>query len=321
MQKDIAEKRLEDHEDVFADIVNVLVFQGKSVLTPDTLVSIPTESFHKGEDGKWRQRWRDVTKKDVRNGAVLTIFGIENQEERDNTMPIRVMGYDFASYDRQIQSIMKENKKQERSPYLQRIHDDQRLAPVITLVLSFDTEKWERPLSVRDMLKIPDGMPEVMDSYIQNYRMNLVEVSRLPDEVVEQFQSDFGLVAAYMKAKTDQEKMNRLMEDRERRIQHPAEFLDMMETIASDRRYREIKGQVLKRIEKEEATMCVIADEFENRGIAVGLEIGRKEGLWALVSMCTELGMTRAETLKHVKEKFSLSEEKANDYLMEYWKS
>lgn len=282
MQKDIAEKRLEDHEDVFADIVNVLVFQGKSILTPDTLVSIPTESFHKGEDGKWRQRWRDVTKKDVRNGAVLTIFGIENQEERDNTMPIRVMGYDFASYDRQIQSIMKENKKQERSPYLQRIHDDQRLAPVITLVLSFDTEKWERPLSVRDMLKIPDGMPEVMDSYIQNYRMNLVEVSR---------------------------------------IRHPAEFLDMMETIASDRRYREIKGQVLKRIEKEEATMCVIADEFENRGIAVGLEIGRKEGLWALVSMCTELGMTRAETLKHVKEKFSLSEEKANDYLMEYWKS
>lgn len=282
MQKDIAEKRLEDHEDVFADIVNVLVFQGKSVLTPDTLVSIPTESFHKGEDGKWRQRWRDVTKKDVRNGAVLTIFGIENQEERDNTMPIRVMGYDFASYDRQIQSIMKENKKQERSPYLQRIHDDQRLAPVITLVLSFDTEKWERPLSVRDMLKIPDGMPEVMDSYIQNYRMNLVEVSR---------------------------------------IRHPAEFLDMMETIASDRRYREIKGQVLKRIEKEEATMCVIADEFENRGIAVGLEIGRKEGLCALVSMCTELGMTRAETLKHVKEKFSLSEEKANDYLMEYWKS
>lgn len=290
MQKDIAEKRLEDHEDVFADIVNVLVFQGKSVLTPDTLVSIPTESFHKGEDGKWRQRWRDVMKKDIRNGAVLTIFGIENQEERDNTMPIRVMGYDFASYDRQIQSIMKENKKQERSPYLQRIHDDQRLAPVITLVLSFDTEKWERPLSVRDMLKIPDGMPEVMDSYIQNYRMNLVEVSR---------------------------------------IRHPAEFLDMMETIASDRRYREIKGQVLKRIEKEEATMCVIADEFENRGIAVGLEIGRKEGqeigrkegLWALVSMCTELGMTRAETLKHVKEKFSLSEEKANDYLMEYWKS
>lgn len=289
---------------VFA-ILWLSVWHWKSVLTPDTLVSVPTKSFHKGEDGKWQQRWRDVTKKDVRNGAVLTIFGIENQEERDNTMPIRVMGYDFASYDRQIQSIMKENKKQERSPYLQRIHDDQRLAPVITLVLSFDTEKWERPLSVRDMLKIPDGMPEILDSYIQNYRMNLVEVSRLPDEVVEQFQSDFGLVAAYMKAKTDQEKMHRLMED------------------------REIKGQVLKRIEKEEATMCVIADEFENRGIAVGLEIGRKEGqeigrkegLCALVSMCTELGMTRAETLKHVKEKFSLSEEKANDYLLEYWKS
>lgn len=34
-QKDAAEKILEDYQDVFADILNVLVFQGKQVVKPE----------------------------------------------------------------------------------------------------------------------------------------------------------------------------------------------------------------------------------------------------------------------------------------------
>ena len=34
-QKDIAQKLLEDYEDVFADIINVLVFDGKEVVHPN----------------------------------------------------------------------------------------------------------------------------------------------------------------------------------------------------------------------------------------------------------------------------------------------
>ena len=39
-QKDITEKLLEDYEDVFADIVNVLLFDGNQLISPDALATI-----------------------------------------------------------------------------------------------------------------------------------------------------------------------------------------------------------------------------------------------------------------------------------------
>lgn len=45
MGKDIPEKRLEDFNDVFADIHNALVFKGKEVLRENELVPLRTEAF------------------------------------------------------------------------------------------------------------------------------------------------------------------------------------------------------------------------------------------------------------------------------------
>lgn len=36
-EKDLSEKILEDYNDVFADIMNVLLFDGKDVVKPDSL--------------------------------------------------------------------------------------------------------------------------------------------------------------------------------------------------------------------------------------------------------------------------------------------
>lgn len=62
-------------------------------------------------------------------------------------MVVRVMGYDFASYDKQIRDIMEKNKAQGRHAYTKRIHDGQKLVPVITLVLYYSQEEWSRDLS------------------------------------------------------------------------------------------------------------------------------------------------------------------------------
>ena len=40
--KDITKKKLEEHEDVFADIFNALVFKGKEVIKPEDLTLLPT---------------------------------------------------------------------------------------------------------------------------------------------------------------------------------------------------------------------------------------------------------------------------------------
>ena len=48
--KDISEKRLEEYSDVFADMVNVLLFDGEEVINPDDLEDAPTFSAYQGKD-------------------------------------------------------------------------------------------------------------------------------------------------------------------------------------------------------------------------------------------------------------------------------
>lgn len=60
-EKDSTEKHLLNYADVFADVVNVLVFHGKEVIDPKDLVSTEARSvltLH----GKTREQERDVVK-------------------------------------------------------------------------------------------------------------------------------------------------------------------------------------------------------------------------------------------------------------------
>ncbi len=61
-EKDISEKLLEDYNDIFADIVNALVFNGEQRIKPDSLTNANVHSQYKA-DGKLHEQERDVAKK------------------------------------------------------------------------------------------------------------------------------------------------------------------------------------------------------------------------------------------------------------------
>ena len=60
-EKDITQKILEAYNDVFSDIVNVLLFQGRQVLKEDELEEQAPRSYYKA-DGKVHETERDVAK-------------------------------------------------------------------------------------------------------------------------------------------------------------------------------------------------------------------------------------------------------------------
>ena len=95
----------------------------------------------------------------VRNGTVFYHFwNLENQSGTDNTMPERVMGYEYASYEEQIKALMAENRKAGKPAVTKRIHDDQKLVPVITAVLNWDEKEWSGPRHLHEMLKFPEEL-------------------------------------------------------------------------------------------------------------------------------------------------------------------
>ena len=58
-QKDITEKLLEDYNDVFADIINGLIFNGEQRILPESLENTQVHSQYKAEDGKVHELERD----------------------------------------------------------------------------------------------------------------------------------------------------------------------------------------------------------------------------------------------------------------------
>ena len=78
-QKDIIEKELEDYNDVFADIYNVLVFEDE-VIDETRLRDGTTESRYKDDGGMNRDQRRDVMKTYLdRYRMEIAFVGIDNQ--------------------------------------------------------------------------------------------------------------------------------------------------------------------------------------------------------------------------------------------------
>lgn len=107
-EKDITEKLLEDYNDVFADIINGLIFKGEQRILPESLKNAQVHSQYKAEDGKVHELERDVIKYWKEKEVELAICGIENQSNVKKYMPFRVIGYDGAAYRSQLRDDRKE---------------------------------------------------------------------------------------------------------------------------------------------------------------------------------------------------------------------
>ena len=261
-KKDITEKILESYNDVFSDIVNVLLFRGKKILTPDELEDQAPRSYYKA-DGKIREMERDVAKRWKKGNIRIACVGFENQTNPDPDMSLRVMGYDGAEYRAQL---LADNDSDSRYP-------------VVTLVLYFGYEKhWDQPLSLKERLDIP---PE-FEPYVNDYKINLFEVAYLTHAQVEMFQSDFRVVADYFVQK--REKNDYTPEPRS--LKHVQETLQLLSVMSNDHRFEEAYNNDT---EGGIRNMCDVLDRIELKGHQKGELEAKKEMAVSLAGMGVSL--------------------------------
>ncbi len=253
-KKDIQHKLLEDFNDVFADIVNVLGFQGEKIVTEESLVPGPVASVYKAQDGENREQIRDITKFHVELGTVMMLLGIENQTDMDHDMVFRAMRYDGAAYKLQEKS---------REKY-----------PVITWVLYFGTKRWRAPKSIHEAIIKGFLNWKKIIRIVPDYHINLIEVAFLPKEVREQLTSDFRIVADYFYAvRTGTEKEFYESPEGKRELRHAEAMMDFLKVFRRDSRYEDMKGKFYEQVEKgEKVSMCSLLDYVENKGIEQGKE-------------------------------------------------
>ena len=188
-QKDIL---LKDYftPDIFADAINAILYDGKSVVTPERMRTIDIETQRvEDENGNVTAdtRLRDSAKVVEVDDAIYCLFAIEHQSVEDYTMPLRIMEYDVREYLRQVKS----NKGVQV-----------RIKPIITIVMYWKADKWNQPVSVKDMFdKNTVRWLEYngLGGYIQDYRMHLFEPGAVKEEDLEKFKTELKDVIAYVK--------------------------------------------------------------------------------------------------------------------------
>jgi hypothetical protein len=290
-EKDLAQKTLEAYNDVFADIVNVLLFNGRQLVQEDELEQESPDSIYK-VDGKLHELKRDVAKYWKHNNIRIALVGLENQIETDKYMPIRVMSYDATAYRQQLLNQYEtdpETGKQVRKKNAEPIY------PVVTMVLYFGNIPWKKYRTLLEIVEVPDELKP----YVSDYNTNIFEIAWLSKEQVEMFKSDFKIVADYFV----QVRTNKDYKPSPQKIKHVNEVLQLMAIFTNDDRFEDYQNQFIK---GEDLTMCEVLDKAEARGEARGkfnaIYSFIKKGRMTLEEAASDLGMTVEQLLAGFKE-------------------
>ena len=212
-EKDILEKKLLMFNDVFADFVNGIMFDGKDVVKEDELVDLSGWSHYKGDDSKHRFQDRDVVKLWKKEKVVISLIGIENQDIPDKNMVFRVLSYDGASYRTQL--VEEESRKRKKNAGIDGEFQD--IFPVITFVIYYGEEEWRHETTLHKRLNLDSELKH----YVSDYSINLIDLKKLSEDDINKFKKDFKLIADYM-VKGSKHKADRID------LNHPEEVSELI---------------------------------------------------------------------------------------------
>ena len=249
--KDITEKNLEALNDVFADIVNVLLFKGEQLVKEKDLEVDTTKTMFKA-DGKIHEQERDVSKF-WKNGEIrISILGLENQTKQNPDMPLRVISYDGASYKQQY--LDEKQKKR---------------YPVVTLVLYFGTdEKWSTNKSLYDCF---DKVPEKLMPFVNNYKINVFNIAWLSPETIASFKSDFKYIAEFLRAK----RLHKKYSGSKEKIKHANETLKLFSALTDDDSFEKVYNE--GNFKEGGITMCDVVERIRDEGRDEGFAKAKEE--------------------------------------------
>lgn len=301
---------------IFADVFNKFLYHGKQVINPDNLTEMDSTEivvpYGEGKAGVPEQKYRDVLKLMMTDGNIAyCILGCEDQGTIHYAMPVKNMLYDSMQYARQVTKAAKSHRKKSEDiedtgyepssdEFLSGFYKTDRLIPVVTLVIYFGPDKWDGPLSLKEMYAVAD---DAIMQYVPDYKINLISPEQMADEEMKEFKTSLKEVMLYIKYSKDKEKLQEI-------AQKDVNFLSM------DRQAAEVinvtTNSNLKYPEgKETINMCLAIEEMRNES--------RLEGeIMGAVKTCKNFNMTFEETIQYISDNFTVQQ--AEVEVKKYWK-
>ena len=315
LKPDIIVKNYWRNKEQFADFFNAVLFDGKQVIKPKELEDLDTEESSVLEHKEYAESIgasRDtvkIRKKSTVYGVEFVILGMEGQEHIHYAMPMRVMGYDYAAYQKQYvdnAAKYKTAKSLTEEEYLSKMKKDDRLVPVITVVVYYGEKPWDGAVSLHGMLHISAEMKP----FVKDYRMHLVEARKNDLKLHNINNRDlFNLLGILL------DRNGKLQETRDRAINYAREHRVEKTVIMTAAGAANCKIDYNKIARKGDADMCTVFEETRREGIAEGEAKGEAKGI---IETGYEFGISEEEILARLQKKLNISLAEAQEYVKKF---
>ena len=265
--------QLEEYSEVFADIVNVFIFDGENVVKPEELSDIPTLT-------QKRNKFEHQVSKVWKAGHLrFSYLAFEKPVDFNRYIPLRSIGCDGRLYDDELRTAKSVSE----------------LYPVINIVLYLGYEKhWNAPLSLNSCFH----MPKRLQPYVSDYKTNLFEVAWLDEGTVSKFQSDFRFIVEYC----TQAQKKVIWEPMYGEADHINEVFEMLYDMTDDERFLIVLEE--PRLGGNSTMPSVVLDRIEYMGMMLGrddgLTTGREYGKEDLARLLLQKGKVTVEDIQEV---------------------
>lgn len=171
-----------------------------------------------------------------------------------------------------VAALHRRNRKlRGRGEFFSGFRKTDRLTPVITLVIHFGEKPWDGPLSLHEMMDIPDP---AIKNLVSDYQIHLIDPARMTQEELEKFSTSLREVLGFIKYSGDQKRLTAFVR-RNQRMRIEQDALLVIKTITKT---------PLKIPEQEEKIdMCKAIDDMIKENMEIGKKEGRTEGEIGLI--------------------------------------
>ena len=292
---------------IFADMFNKFLYHGRQVIRPESLTEMDTTEIvvpYGGDDaGVPVQKYRDVLKLMMTDGNVAyCILGCEDQSSIHYAMPVKNMLYDSMQLAHQVTMAAKSHRekngiKPSSGEFLSGFHKTDRLIPVVTLVIYWGPDRWDGPLSLKEMYAAAD---EAVMQYVPDYKISLIAPEQITDDEMKEFQTSLKEVMLYIKYSKNKARLLEIARDN-------PDFLSM------DRQAAEVinattKSNLKYPEGKEKINMCPAIEEMRMDSEIKGA-----------VETCKNFNMTCDKTIQYISDHFAVSPQQAEKEVKKYW--
>ncbi len=293
---------------IFADMFNKFLYHGKQVIRPESLTEMDTTEiavpYGDGKAGLPTQKYRDVLKLTMTDGNVAyCILGCEDQSAIHYAMPVKNMLYDSMQLAQQVTKAAKSHRQErEHKPssgeFLGGFHKTDRLIPVVTLVIYWGPDRWDGPLTLKEMYAAVD---DSIMQYVPDYKINLIAPEQMTDEEIKEFQTNLKEVMLYIKYSKNKAKLQ--------------------EVTQADKNFQSLDRQAAEVINVTTNSKLKYPEGKEKIDMCVALEEMRTESeIKGAVETCKNFNMTFEKTIQYISDHFAVSLKQAEDEVKKYWK-